>query len=106
MNRKIQIIQTLRTQEQSVIWVNAATYKGSAPFSGAFIVPSYDNLVQTDELDQMYVDVICKFGDETSKESLTLKLELPDRPMNVLILDGPEEVIAHMDWADKTETAT
>jgi hypothetical protein len=34
-----------------------------------------------------------------------LELVLIDHPMNVLILDGPEEFATQIDWADKVQNS-
>jgi hypothetical protein len=104
MSRQIRIVQTQLSESQPTVWISAATYKDSSPFSGVFAVASHDKLVRTNSSEQMVLDVICQMVSEQTQKNM-LEMVLIDHPMNVLILDGPEDFATQIDWANKVQNS-
>ncbi len=65
---------------------------------------SHDKLVRTNSSEQMVLDVICQMVSEQTQKNM-LEMVLIDHPMNVLILDGPEDFATQIDWANKVQNS-
>lgn len=98
MTKQIKIVASREEKSCEALFINAASYQGSAPFGGAFQVWDLDNCCSTDpETGQMLVDVLCQWQDDPSEEPMmTLTVHDP-HPVGCSGFDG--DVVARLDYA-------
>lgn len=96
MSQNITITATRQVEDASVLFVQSARYKGSAPFSGVFAVWDLDHCIRVNpETGQKQVDVICGWKGTVGDDE-TLILDLDDvLPEGGIGYEG--EVVASID---------
>lgn len=99
MSKVIRIVETRLAHGSEHVIVDAASYNGSAPFSGIFEVFDLDTCLTTDPADgRVHLTVQCQFGDQDDEDA-SLVLELPNGAIGVIGQVGNEvEVIARLDF--------
>lgn len=98
MTTPIKIVASRQVDGREVLFIQSASYQGSAPFSGAFEVFDLDTCCRTDPEDgRRLVDVVCQWqGDPTEDAMVTLELHDPV-PQGCVGFVG--EVVANIDYA-------
>lgn len=98
MTTPIKIVASRQVHGREILFIQSASYQGSAPVGGAFGVFDQDICCRTDPRDgRRLVDVVCQWqGDTTEDAMVTLELRDP-------VLQGcvgfAGEVVANIDYA-------
>ncbi len=100
MQKAIRTVGTRVIDNRGAIELRAASYEGSAPFSGLFSVFDCDSVVfRSPETGKLMVLVSCHFG-ASSDEDDSIELEILGDFSMMLIEGYSGEVTDRLDWAE------
>ena len=93
--KNIEIVETEAVSDIEALIVQAATFEGSAPFSGTFAIWDIEEMTRTDpKTGNLIASVSCAFGDRPFTEESLIEIEVIALEARVIGFEG--EVIRHM----------
>jgi hypothetical protein len=100
MQRTIRTVGTREIDNYAAIDLRAASYQGSAPFSGLFSIFDCDlSVYRNPETGKLMVSALCHFGSSNDEDD-TIELEILEPFTTVLVEGYSGEVVDRIEWVD------
>jgi hypothetical protein len=98
MQKTIRTVGTREIDNYPAIDLRAASYQGSAPFSGLFSIGDCDfSVYRNPETGKLMVSALCHFGSSNDEDD-TIELEILEPFSTVLVEGYSGEVVDRIEW--------